>query len=47
VHYRPAGRTAVGLHADAAMSQVWSALRAYVALDPDPLVVITRLSTMF
>lgn len=36
-----------GVAAAAAMAQVRSALRAYIALDPDPQTVIERLSLMF
>lgn len=36
-----------GVTAAAAMAQVRSALRAYVALDPSPVTVLDRLSTMF
>lgn len=36
-----------GVAAAAAMAQVRSALRAYVALDPDPRTVIERLAVMF
>jgi GAF domain-containing protein len=72
VHYRPAGRSAVGgdfydalvlpdqrmvafvgdvmgrgVHAAAAMAQTRSALRAYLAIDPDPVAVVERLDGMF
>ena len=51
----PGGRVAVavgdvmgrGVAAAAAMAQVRAALRAYVAIDPDPVVVMTHLDALF